>query len=214
MSICRRVVLLSGGLDSVAALHWALDRGHVEAVGYRYGQPHADAELDAAAKITERRRVPFRVIDLGGLGRLDPSAGCDDRGVSRSFLPARNPLFLTRAAAAYAMPGSMLALVVGANANDAAGFPDCRETFFEAAGWALRSALANVCDVRIETPWVHMTKAEVVRWCCGHGLALADVRDSMSCYRGTRCGLCDACTLRAAAFDTCGLEDVNRGDWP
>lgn len=214
MSTCRRVVLLSGGLDSAAALHWAQERGHVEAVGFRYGQPHERAELDAATRIAERRRVPFRVLDLGDLGRLDPAAGCDDRGVSRSFLPCRNPLFLTRSAMAFAMPRTDLHLVIGANNDDARGFPDCRAVFFGAAQEALRAALLGVCDVHIETPWIALPKTEIVRWCASRPLALADARDSVSCYRGTRCGLCDACTLRARAFVEADVEDVARGDWP
>lgn len=214
MSNLRRVVLFSGGLDSTAALYWALERGHVEAVGFRYGQPHEQAEIAAATMIAARRGVPYRVIDLGDLGRLDPTAGCDDRGISRAFLPCRNPLFLARAAMSFAMPSAELVLVMGANLDDARGFPDCGSSFFYAVEEMLRHALANVCTVTVETPWLAKNKAAIVRWCAGRPLALADVRDSVSCYRGTRCGLCDACTLRARAFAEAEIEDVERGDWP
>lgn len=217
------VLLLSGGLDSVAALHHTRpDR----AVGFSYGQPHRDAELTAAGIIAARRGVPFDVILLPDLRRwppyrpvprplrssprprgLDPTAGRDAAGVSLAFVPGRNALFLTRAAAAYAKPGEQLHLVMGANADDYGAFPDCRGMFFAAAQAMLRAALVGVCDVWISTPWLASTKVEIVRWCASQPDALADVRDSVSCYRGTRCGQCDACALRAAAFAACGLED-------
>ncbi len=198
------VLLLSGGLDSVAALHHTRpDR----AVGFSYGQPHRDAELTAAGIIAARRGVPFDVILLPDLRRLDPTAGRDAAGVSLAFVPGRNALFLTRAAAAYAKPGEQLHLVMGANADDYGAFPDCRGMFFAAAQAMLRAALVGVCDVWISTPWLASTKVEIVRWCASQPDALADVRDSVSCYRGSRCGACDACSLRAAAFKACGIED-------
>lgn len=197
-------VLLLSGLDSAAALHHTRpDR----AVGFSYGQPHRDAELTAAGLIAARRGVPFEVLLLPDLRRLDPTAGRDAAGVSLAFVPGRNALFLARAAAAYATPGTSLRLVMGANADDFAAFPDCRGSFFAAAQAMLRAALVGVCDVWISTPWLTSTKAEIVRWCAGRPEALADIRDSVSCYRGTRCGTCDACTLRAAAFKACRLED-------
>ena len=198
------VLLLSGGLDSVAALHHTRpDR----AVGFSYGQPHRDAELTAAGVIAARRGVPFDVLLLPDLRRLDPTAGRDPAGVALAFVPGRNALFLTRAAAAYAKPGERLHLVMGANADDYGAFPDCRGMFFAAAQAMLHAALVGVCDVWISTPWLASTKAEIGRWCASQPDALADVRDSVSCYRGTRCGQCDACALRAAAFAACGLED-------
>lgn len=198
------ILLLSGGLDSVAALHHTRpDR----AVGFSYGQPHRDAELTAAGHIAARRGVPFDVLLLPDLRRLNPTAGRDSAGVSLAFVPGRNALFLARAAAAYAKPGEQLRLVMGANADDFAAFPDCRGAFFAAAQTMLRAALVGICDVWISTPWLASTKVEILRWCASQPDALADVRDSVSCYRGTRCGACDACALRAAAFAACGLED-------
>lgn len=198
------VLLLSGGLDSVAALHHTRpDR----AVGFSYGQPHRDAELTAAGIIAARRGVPFEVLLLPDLRRLNPAAGRDSAGVSLAFVPGRNALFLTRATAAYAQPRGALRLVMGANADDFAAFPDCRGAFFAAAQTMLRAALVGVCDVWISTPWLASTKTEIVHWCAGQPDALQDIRDSVSCYRGTRCGACDPCALRARAFAANDIED-------
>lgn len=207
-----RLVLLSGGLDSVAAMHWAIDRGgRTHAVGFRYGQPHVDAELYAAGTIAARREVPFATLLLPELKQLDPTAGRDKNGVSRAFVPGRNALFLARAAAhgapIAAMVGEPLVLVCGANKDDATGFPDCRPAFFDAMEVALATSLDGVCKVSVETPWLNTTKADILRWAAIRPAALADARDSVSCYRGTRCGICDACTLRARAFAEVGISD-------
>jgi 7-cyano-7-deazaguanine synthase len=202
-----KTVLLSGGFGSAAALNWALEHGPARAIGFAYGQPHRDAELTAAGLIAARRSVPFDVLLLPDLRPLNPAAGRDERGVSRAFVPGRNALFLARAAAAAAVPGEKLTLVMGANADDAAGFPDCRPTFFREMTCALRAALDGVCEVAIETPWIDCSKAQILRWALSRPAALADVRDSVSCYRGTRCGECDACSLRARAFAEVGPED-------
>ncbi len=198
------IVLLLSGLDSTAALHRCRpDR----AVGFSYGQPHRDAELTAAAIVASRRGVPFDTLLLPEMPHLNPTAGRDGAGVSLAFVPARNALFLTRAAAAYARPEEELRLIVGANADDAAAFPDCRDGFFGAAEMMLRAALFGVCEVKIETPWIDSTKAEIIAWCADKPEALRDIREAVSCYRGTRCGQCDPCALRAAAFATNGIAD-------
>lgn len=200
-------LLFSGGLDSTAAMHLYRGRGRIVAVGFRYGQPHADAEIFAAQTIAARRGVPFHSLLLPELRPLNPTAGRDAAGLSRAFVPGRNALLLVRAAAALAEPGEPLRLVIGANFDDAFGFPDCRPQFFDAFGPALASAFVGFTEVRIETPWLWMSKAEILRWCERRPEALQDARDSMSCYRGTRCGECDPCVLRARAFADVGIED-------
>lgn len=218
----KRCVLLSGGLDSVAALHWAIDtparaadvgkpRAKPVAIGFSYGQPHRDAELTAAGVIATDLGVRFDVVLLPELSQLDPTAGRDAAGVSRAFVAGRNAIFLTRAAGFAARPGEDVSLVMGANADDFAAFPDCRPAFIQAARAMLRAALVGVCEVTIETPWLGCTKTEILRWCQPRPRALADVRRSVSCYRGTRCATCDACMLRARAFAEVGIEDGTTG---
>ncbi len=204
------VVLLSGGLDSVAALHYYLGKGRIFAVGFSYGQPHRDAELHAAQTISERHSVPFRTLLLPEIQRMNPSAGRGPTGISNAFVPGRNGLFLTRAASEYAKMGEPLTLVMGANFDDYAAFPDCRPSFFEAARSFLNESLSGMCEVSIRTPWLSLSKASIVKWAIsntGRRDIIRDIRDSVSCYNGSRCGVCDACSLRARAFADAGIED-------
>lgn len=214
MTTTKRLVLLSGGLDSVAALHEATEEsapGDVRAVGFRYRSdtPHVGNELHAAGVIAKRLGIPYDVLLLVELGHIDPTAGLAKPGISRAFLPGRNLLFLTRAAmhAAAVWPGERVDLVIGANRDDATGFPDCRRDFFDTAARTLSAAFAGAVDLRIRTPWLEMTKAEIVAWAKDRPLALRNLHASVSCYRGTRCGACDPCALRAAAFAANGIED-------
>ena len=203
-----RCVLLSGGLDSTASLHWALEKADpVVAVGFYYHQPHAIAELRAAREIAKRRTVPLEVLTLPNMGPLNPLPGRTNCGISRAFVPGRNAVFLARASAHVVRHDTELALVMGANADDARGFPDCRQPFFDAQATALSAAFEGMAAMRIETPWLERSKADIVKWCASRKNALDDIRLSVSCYRGARCGECDPCVLRANAFLAAGIED-------
>lgn len=186
----KTLVLLSGGLDSTAALHWALDERYaVRALGFRYGQPHADQELHAAGVIAARLHVPFSTALLVELPRLDPTPGLRRPGVSNAFVPGRNLLFLARAAAeaATVWPGKRVRLVVGFNRNDAAGFPDCRANFLAAAACALSEAFAGVIELGVDAPWIAFAKREILEWARRRPLALlADVLAMVELPAGQR----------------------------
>lgn len=213
------LVLLSGGLDSVAAMHWSIGAySVVRALSFDYGQANRDAELAAAQRISQRCCVQWDGLHLAdavrGFSSLKPAAPGLAAGISRANLPARNPLLLSVAAAhaCRVWPGGAVDLVIGANLDDAAGFPDCRPAFISAASDALGLACVGVSAIRVVAPWVASMKSEILRWCLrtgGH--VLVDACDSVSCYAGTRCGTCDPCTLRAAAFSACELEDNPSG---
>jgi len=208
------LVLLSGGMDSVAAMHWAREKfTHVAGVAFWYGQPH-HREVDVARILAGRHGVPVAVFHLceairGHEAIVPPGNGRDGRGVSKANLVGRN-LTLLSVAASHAMrlwPGELVRLVVGCNLDDAAAFPDCRPAFLDHAEGALDAAVRGIGGIRVEAPWALLDKAGVLKWCVSRPDALADVRDSLSCYRGTRCGECDACLVRARAFEVAGLED-------
>lgn len=205
----KRYVLLSGGLDSTAAACRANEQGgDVEAIAFDYGQPARDAEIVAAGRVAARLGMPLHVLKIIIEGwHLNPEPGRSAVGVSRAFLPGRNALFIVNAAAFAAVRCASFALVLGVNSDDFAAFPDCRGAFFEAALRMLRAMLVGHGDCIIETPWVNCSKAMILRWCLIRPEALEAVRASVSCYRGTRCGQCDACTLRTAAFAEVGIED-------
>jgi len=203
------LVLFSGGLDSTAALHLALDTcSQVSAVGFDYGQPHR-IELDYAARIAKRRCVRFTQLVLAesvrGLSTLSvPQPGANSSGVSRANMPGRNAIFLAIAAAhaARTWPGEEAILVIGCNADDADTFPDCRVHFIRALESALSAAMSSVIGLRVSAPWVEngMRKVDIVKWCRQRDDALVDIGDSISCYAGKNCMACDACMLRASAI--------------
>jgi len=207
----KALVLLSGGMDSVCALHASIfvyGRGNVDALSIDYGQAHRQ-ELEAARVIAEANGVRQTTLMGGqavkGVWPLKvPAPGLDGAGVSKANTPGRNAVLLSIAAAfaAKRWPWGDAAIVVGANADDAKAFPDCRPAFFQAMGEVLRHALAGVARVRIDTPWIGMSKAQVAVWAATRPEAWRDAMRSVSCYEGTDCGTCDACTLRHAALAT------------
>lgn len=211
------MVLLSGGLDSVAALHWAKERYRiVGAVTFDYGQPHRNAEVTAARSTAERASVSCQLIHLGegvrGHESLKPaSVGVTRTGVSKANLPGRNLLFLAAAfgEAARTWPGQDVSIVIGCNAADAK-FPDCSPVFLACAAHALEASASGVMGrVDVVAPWLADSKTNIMRWCMqpGREKALRDVVESVSCYAGTHCGSCDPCLLRAEAFGAVGIVD-------
>jgi 7-cyano-7-deazaguanine synthase len=221
------LVLFSGGQDSATCLAWAMSRyERVETIGFDYGQRH-NVEMDARLKVRDGmaavlphlsdRLGPDHVVDLTGFGRIAESALTADRaiemgerGLPTTFVPGRNLVFLTYAAA-LADRRSLDVLVGGMCETDYSGYPDCRRDTLDAMQQALSLGLDK--PVPIETPLMHLTKAET--WALADDLggpALVDliVEESHTCYTGDRthrqdwgygCGVCPACELRAAGFD-------------
>ena len=146
-------VLVSGGFDSVAALHWARSRySAVLAILFDYGQPNRDQELTAAGHAAGAISVPTLGIAMadclprgrGILNRVEDHDGLED-GVSPAFVPGRNLVFLTCAAAhaAVRFPSGNINLVIGANAHDARRFPDCRGGALAKLAEALRHGVGR-----------------------------------------------------------------------
>lgn len=220
------LVLFSGGQDSATCLAWALERySRVETVGFDYGQRHAvemEARLEVRAGMAALRTEwaarlgPDHVVDLTGYGRIAESAltaeraiELDARGLPTTFVPGRNLVFLT-VAAALADRRGLDVLVGGMCETDYSGYPDCRRDTIEAMARALSLGLDK--PVLIETPLMALTKAET--WALAErigGAALVEliVEASHTCYRGDRdqrhawgygCGDCPACELRAAGY--------------
>jgi 7-cyano-7-deazaguanine synthase len=218
------LVLFSGGQDSATCLAWALERyGRVETVGFDYGQRHA-VEMQARLSVRDGmaqalpalavRLGPDHVVDLTGYGRIAESAltadraiEMDERGLPTTFVPGRNLMFLTAAAALGDRRGIRV-LVGGMCETDYSGYPDCRRETIEAMARALSLGLDR--QIVVETPLMALTKAQT--WALAErigGAALVELilEESHSCYRGDRtqrhgwgygCGDCPACELRAA----------------
>jgi 7-cyano-7-deazaguanine synthase len=223
MSASSALVLFSGGQDSTVCLAWALSRfDRVETVGFDYGQRHA-SELKARPVILEKLRVRYagklgddHLLPLTVLKDIGGSALTDDlkiemgaNGLPTSFVPGRNVMFLT-AAAALGYRRGIADLVGGMCETDYSGYPDCRDETVQATAKALSLGLGR--DVRVHTPLMYLDKAAT--WKLAEelgGAALVDliVEDSVTCYEGDRvkrhdwgygCGVCPACELRAAGY--------------
>jgi 7-cyano-7-deazaguanine synthase len=218
------VVLLSGGLDSATAAAWAVSQGYrLSALSIDYGQRHR-CELDAARaiaqtlEITDHVVLPIDLAAFGGSALVDPATPVPkDRsdadighGIPVTYVPARNTVFLSLALAMAESRGAE-AIVLGVNAVDYSGYPDCRPEFLAAfADVARLGTKAGVEGRAIElvAPLAMLSKAEIIR--LGHSLGL-DYGLTTSCYdpdsRGRPCGRCDSCLLRAAGFAAVGATD-------
>ena len=213
------VALISGGLDSmVAAASMRADGYRLLALSIDYNQRH-QIELAAARRIVstlsaERHVVlPLDLCAFGGsalTADIDvPKHGVGD-DIPVTYVPARNTVFLSLSLG-WAEAAGARDLVIGVNALDYSGYPDCRPEFITA--FEDMAALATKAGVegqrfRIHAPLQHMTKADIVREGTRLGL---DLGLSWSCYdpapSGLHCGLCDSCRLRAKGFEEAGLAD-------
>lgn len=212
------LVLFSGGQDSSVCLAWALaHHERVETVGFDYGQRHAvEMEARQAVRAGIDRLWPGRlgddhVLDIRGFGEVAQSAltaereiEMTERGLPSTFVPGRNLVFFTYAAALADRRG-LKALVGGMCETDFSGYPDCRRDTLDAMEQALNLGMAR--DFRIETPLMRLTKAQtwaLAKQLGGEALVELIVEDSHTCYRGDRtahawghgCGDCPACDLR------------------
>lgn len=196
----KALVLLSGGLDSTVALHWSM-REHAEtrSLSIDYGQRHM-IELNIAGRTARRRGVPHERLfaSANGFGVASPLvAGSAFDASAPPVLPARNVVLLSIAFARAARHGCD-AVVIGACADDAADFPDCRPEFMRAVERALRLAIGH--DIALLTPLLHLSKAEIGALAAELGPeAYEDARASWSCYdpcKSTACGECRACAAR------------------
>lgn len=223
----RAVVLLSGGLDSATALAWARARHYAcYALTVDYGQRHRQ-EIEAARVVAERLGAHVHRVVTLDLRWVGGSALTDHRiavptelqgGIPVTYVPVRNTLFLSLALA-WAEVLEASHLVIGVNAIDYSGYPDCRPEFVAAyerlANLATRAGVEGRV-FRVHTPLISMTKAEIIKT----GVALGvDYALTVSCYdptpEGHGCGRCDACRLREAGFATAGLSDpARRGGSP
>lgn len=219
----RAVVLLSGGLDSATTLALTVARGfEVWALSLDYGQ-RAGAELDASRRLCESLGVrDHRVLPLsldalvesaltGHDAVPDDGEGPRVHGVPTTYVPARNTVFLALALGLAETVGAHT-IVIGANALDYSGYPDCRPEYLEQfnalAALATAEGASGGRPVRIEAPLMDLSKADIIR----KGLELGlDFALTVSCYdpgpRGRPCERCESCAIRARGFEEVGVPD-------
>lgn len=214
----KALVVLSGGQDSTTCLYWAIDRfgqDAVSSVTFDYGQRHR-IELDCAREIAafagvENTTLPIDTFAaIGGDALTDSAVSVESRpdsdtGLPNTFVPGRNLVFLTFAAA-FAYRQGIENLVTGVAQTDFSGYPDCREETMQALQSCLRLGMES--NVTIHTPLMHLSKKETVELAQTLG-GLQAMALSHTCYNGVRppCGECPACLLRAKGFDEAGVSD-------
>lgn len=215
------VVLLSGGLDSTTALYWAKAQGYaVTALSIRYGQRHV-RELRAARAVARAAKVPLSEVSLTlpwlkGSSLTNKALRLPDLplknigrgGVPSTYVPGRNTIFLSLAVSLADAAGAE-AIVIGANALDYSGYPDCRPPFIRAFGEVARQGTKRGAEgktLAILAPLLRLDKKGVVRLAKKVG---APLRLTWSCYAGLtrQCGRCDSCKLRAKGFHEAGFKD-------
>lgn len=234
----RAIILLSGGLDSAVTLALARERGYA-CVGltFDYGQRHR-AELAAARALAGAMGVQQRVLQLdlravGGSALTDAGievpkrAGSDagaradegkaPGGIPATYVPARNLIFLSCAAAVAEVSGAG-AVFIGVNAVDYSGYPDCRDEFIRAferaAALGTRAGVEGGQPPRVEAPLVRLSKAQIVREGARLGVPMGLTHSCYDPVRGAgadggwmHCGRCDSCEIRARGFAEAGVPD-------
>jgi 7-cyano-7-deazaguanine synthase len=224
MTTPKAVVLLSGGMDSATAAALTKARGfELYALSFRYGQRHA-LELEAARRVAEQLGVArHAIVDIdlrafGGSALTGDLAVPKDRppqvigeGIPVTYVPARNTIFLAFALA-WAETLGITDIVIGVNALDYSGYPDCRPEYIAAfqhlANLATRAGTELKQRFTIHTPLILLSKREIIE----RGTALGvNYGLTLSCYdpspAGEACGHCDACQLRLKGFRENGRED-------
>ena len=222
----KALVLFSGGQDSTVCLAWALNRyAHVETIGFSYGQRH-HVELDARDHVLRRLKAAFpdwtlrlgsdKVLDLVELGQISETAltreqaiELADNGLPSTFVPGRNLIFFTYAAA-LAYRRGINTLVGGMCETDYSGYPDCRRETINALQKAISLGMER--EIEIETPLMALDKCATWQMASDLGDArLVDIilEETHTCYLGERserhvwgygCGDCPACQLRAKGW--------------
>jgi 7-cyano-7-deazaguanine synthase len=212
------IVLCSGGMDSVAALHWAARHHTVAAaVSFDYGSKHNVREIPFAAEHARALGVPHTIIpldfianlfasDLLKTGGAVPEGHYEDKTMRQTVVPFRNGIML---AAAGGLAESLGAegLVIAAHSGDHAIYPDCREDFMRAMADALR--LGTYAGIQLLRPFIAFTKGQIVLEGARLGV---DFARTWSCYVGgdVHCGKCGTCVERREAFQLAGLPDPTR----
>ena len=225
--IKKAVVLSSGGLDSTTAMAIAKYEGfEIYSLSFSYGQRHA-FELEAAQKVADALGVIEHLVIKIELNNIGGSSLTDDidvpkkrdeqamtRDIPITYVPARNTIFLSLALA-WAEVLESSDIFIGVNAVDYSGYPDCRPEYIEAfermANLATKAGVKGLTKIKIKTPLIHLTKAQIIQKGMELGVNYALTH---SCYdpspQGLACGECDSCFIRKKGFKEAGVKDPTR----
>lgn len=220
----KAIILLSGGLDSTTSAAWAKAQGfELYALTIHYGQRHT-IELEAAKKVANCLSVKKHIffdLDLRVFGGSSLTSDLEvpkdanpeliGTTIPNTYVPARNTIFLSLALA-FAETEHVEDIVLGINAQDYSGYPDCRPEFLDAfskmATLATKSGVEGDFQLRFHAPLLHLSKKQIIEL----GLSLGvDYGLTHSCYspneEGQSCGMCESCRLRLKGFKEAGIHD-------
>jgi 7-cyano-7-deazaguanine synthase len=218
------IALLSGGLDSATAAALAIEAGcRVIGLSFDYGQRHR-RELEAAAAVAkaldlaEHHTIAVNLAAWGGSALTDaaipvPSTGVQEGVIPSTYVPGRNTVFIALGLSLAEARGAER-LVLGVNAVDYSGYPDCRPDYlaaFQSLADLASKAGREGHGARLWAPLVTWSKTRIVREALRLGVPIAT---TWSCYSGgsVPCGLCDSCRIRDAALIEAGRPDLASGD--
>jgi 7-cyano-7-deazaguanine synthase len=213
----KAVVLLSGGMDSCVTAAIARRQYAIAALHSSYGQRTERRELECFRSVAARfgafQRLEVKLDHfrtIGGSSLTDSSmpirnADLAAQDIPTTYVPFRNAHFLSIATSWAEVLGATK-IFVGAVWEDSSGYPDCRPEYYDAFNRVIRAGTRPATDITIETPLIHMSKADIVR----KGIEMdVPFHLTWSCYRDSEmaCGVCDSCALRLRAFQEIGIED-------
>ena len=217
----KALVLFSGGLDSTTMLAMVKSDGYeITALTINYNQRHV-SEIDFSKKSLSQLQINKQIIFDLDLSKIGGSALTDDipvpidsnDNIPTTYVPARNTIFLSLASS-FAERLNISDIFIGANIIDYSGYPDCRPEFIKSFEKTINLGTklgVEGSHIRIHTPLIKMTKAEIIRK--GHSLGV-DYSLTLSCYNptdsGLACGKCDSCKFRKDGFKNAGLSDPTK----
>jgi len=213
----KAVCIMSGGMDSTLAAYMMQKEGYeIIAVHFNYDQRTQTKELWCFKELLEKLKVKKHyILDLNFFKSLGASALTDknievptngiEEGVPITYVPFRNGIFLSMAAAIAEKEGASV-IAIGVVEEDSSGYPDCRENYIKAMQNAINLGTKDETDITIEMPLVHLKKSQIVTKALEYNVPL-DL--TWSCYKSEdkACGICDSCRLRLNGFNIAGVKD-------
>ena len=213
----KAVCIMSGGMDSTLSAYMMKHEGYeIIAVHFNYDQRTQTKELECFENICNRLHVKQKyVLDLDFFKQLGASALADknievptrgvEEGVPVTYVPFRNGIFLSMAAAIAEKEGAQL-ISIGVVEEDSSGYPDCRENYIKAMQNAINLGTKDETNIEITMPLVHLKKSQIVQEAFKLNVPL---ELTWSCYKNEdkACGVCDSCRLRLNGFKIAGVTD-------
>jgi 7-cyano-7-deazaguanine synthase len=213
----KAVCIMSGGMDSTLSAYMMKSSGYdIIAVHFNYDQRTQTKELECFHKICDELNVLNRyVLDLDFFAKLGASALTDknievpttglEEGVPVTYVPFRNGIFLSMAAAIAEKEGAV-AISIGVVEEDSSGYPDCRESYIKSMEQSINLGTKDDTNIEIHMPLVNLKKSQIVKKAIELNVPLAL---TWSCYKNEdeACGVCDSCRLRLKGFEIAGVKD-------